>query len=95
MNVGMFLERYFIVVGGLRLPLNPYPLPSYSPTWVEWSLMAAAISAFVLIIMVFMKLVPNVAMSEMTEEKKHEKLTAEEWAARFGITIPQRSSGGK
>lgn len=64
-NVGMFLERYFLVIGGLRVPLNPYPAASYSPTWVEWSLMVAGAAIFVLIIVVVMKLVPPISVWEM------------------------------
>lgn len=64
-NVGMFLERYFLVVGGLRVPLNPYPPASYSPTWVEWSLMAAGIAIFALIVVLVMKLVPPVSVWEV------------------------------
>ncbi|MDH3295956.1 MAG: polysulfide reductase NrfD, partial [Acidimicrobiia bacterium] len=31
----MFVERYFIVVAGMRVPLMPYEPADYSPTWVE------------------------------------------------------------
>ncbi len=48
--VGMALERYVIVVGGLRIPLQPYEPASYSPTWVEWSVSAGGIALFSLII---------------------------------------------
>ncbi|MFQ5872950.1 MAG: NrfD/PsrC family molybdoenzyme membrane anchor subunit [Dehalococcoidia bacterium] len=67
-NIGMVIERY-LIVGGLHVPLNPYPHPSYSPTWVEWSLMAAGIAAFILLITLLLKLVPSVAVTEMLEER--------------------------
>ncbi len=67
-NLAMFIERYLIVVGGLQLPLNPYEIASYSPTWVEWSLLAAGVAVFVLIVVVFLKLVPALAVTEMLEE---------------------------
>jgi Ni/Fe-hydrogenase subunit HybB-like protein len=67
-NIGMFIERYLIVVGGLMQPLNPYPVPSYSPTWVEWSLTAAGIGVFALIIALLLKMVPSVAVAEMLED---------------------------
>ncbi|MBI4313073.1 MAG: polysulfide reductase NrfD [Chloroflexi bacterium] len=66
-NIGMFLERYVIVIGGMHVPLNPYGVPVYGPTWVEWSLMAAGSAAFVLIIAVMLKLVPSMAVWEMLE----------------------------
>lgn len=67
-NIGMFLERYFIVVGGLRVPLNPYEPATYSPSWVEWSLMAAGIAVFLLLLTVLLKFLPIVAVWEMHEE---------------------------
>ncbi len=66
-NIGMFLERFFIVVGGLRVPLNPYDPATYWPTWVEWSLMAAVFALFALMIMVMLKLVPGISISEVLE----------------------------
>jgi molybdopterin-containing oxidoreductase family membrane subunit len=75
-NVGMLLERYFIVVGGLDDPLNPYATPTYSPTWVEWSLMAAGFAGFALMILILLKMVPSVAIWEMREEREGEKSSA-------------------
>lgn len=71
-NIGMFIERYLIVVGGLREPLNPYELPSYSPSWVEWSLMAAGVAIFVLLIVLSLKLIPGLAATEMIEQAEEE-----------------------
>ncbi|MDO8472337.1 MAG: NrfD/PsrC family molybdoenzyme membrane anchor subunit [Dehalococcoidia bacterium] len=70
-NIGMWIERYLIVVGGLSLPLQPYQPATYSPTWVEWSLMAAGIAAFALLIAVISKLVPVVAVWEMVAHRQH------------------------
>lgn len=64
-NVGMFLERYFLVVGGLRVPLNPYEPATYSPSWVEWSLMAGGSALFALVVVTLMKLFPPLSLWEM------------------------------
>ena len=66
-NVGMLLERYFIVVGGLRLPLNPYAAPGYTPTLNELAIIVGLCSLFVLILLVMMKLAPAISVSEMLE----------------------------
>ncbi len=71
-NIGMFLERYFIVVGGLRVPLNPYEAASYAPTWVEWSLMLAGTAVFALLITFLTKILPIVAIWELREEQAEE-----------------------
>lgn len=67
-NIGMVLERYVIVVGGLHVPLNPYEMPTYTPSWVELSLAAAGFAGFTLLIVLLLKLVPSVAVWEIEEE---------------------------
>lgn len=95
-NIAMFLERYLIVVGGMRVPLNPYELPSYSPTWVEWSLMAGGIALFVLIVMLMLKLVPNVAITDMLEEYEESEAGSEvvRPVPRSFTPSPQPAGGG-
>jgi molybdopterin-containing oxidoreductase family membrane subunit len=75
-NGGMLLERYFIVVGGLKVPLNPYEPASYFPTWIEWSLMLAGVAVFVLIITALAKALPIVAIWELREEQHEIESTA-------------------
>jgi len=67
-DIAMFLERYFIVVTGLRIPLMPYEPASYAPTFVEWSIFAGGIAVFCLLITVAIKIFPMFAVWEMTEE---------------------------
>ncbi|MBI2165194.1 MAG: polysulfide reductase NrfD [Chloroflexi bacterium] len=71
--VGMWLERFIIVVAGLRVPLMPYEPSWYIPTWVEWSVMAAAFAMFGLIIAVFSKLVPVISIWEVAEQYEEEE----------------------
>ena len=67
--VGMYLERYLIVVAGFRVPLMPYAPSDYSPTWVEWSILAGAFGIFALIISVFVKLFPVISVWEVLEHR--------------------------
>lgn len=78
-NIGMFIERYLIVMGGLREPLNPYELPTYWPTWIEWSLMATGISLFILIITLVLKVLPSLAIVELIEHEAEEESTIHLW----------------
>ncbi|MFQ5827383.1 MAG: NrfD/PsrC family molybdoenzyme membrane anchor subunit, partial [Dehalococcoidia bacterium] len=73
-DVGMWLERYFIVVGGTRVPTMPFEPANYFPTWVEWSIMAAAFAAFALIITLAVKLLPVIAIWEVVEHYEEEKV---------------------
>ena len=72
--VAMWIERYIIVVTGLRVPLMPYEPHDYAPTWVEWSLLAAGLALFALLITVFTKVFPIIAVWEVAED--HETTAA-------------------
>ncbi len=69
-DLAMFAERYFIVISAQRVPLMPYEPFDYVPTWVEWSIFGAAVAFFVLLIAVFVKVFPIMAVWEMVEERK-------------------------
>ena len=67
-NIGMWLERFTIVVPTLSNPRAPVHGFSYWPSWVEWSLMAGCFAAFTLLYMGFTKLFPIVSIWELQEE---------------------------
>jgi Ni/Fe-hydrogenase subunit HybB-like protein len=69
--VGMWLERFIIVVPTLARPMLPYPTPTYRPNWVEWSVMAACTAAIALVFVVFAKFFPLISVWEMEEEEEH------------------------
>ena len=79
-TVAMWIERYVIVVSGLHVPLTPYEPASYAPTWVEWSLLAAGLALFALLITVFTKIFPIIAVWEVAED--HEAMVGAPGAAR-------------
>ncbi len=64
-NVGMWLERFTIVVPSLSNPRAPIHGFVYAPSWVEWSLMAGCFAAFGLLYMGFTKLFPIVSIWEL------------------------------
>jgi molybdopterin-containing oxidoreductase family membrane subunit len=77
-TVGMWLERFTIVVPTLVNPRLPYERGTYSPTWVEWSAIAACFSAFILLYMIFTRLFPIVSIWEIKEGRKVALTEAEE-----------------
>lgn len=69
-DIAMFAERYFIVISSQRVPTMPYEPFDYIPSWVEWSIFAAAVALFVLLIALFVKVFPIMAVWEIVEEKE-------------------------
>ncbi|MFQ5499793.1 MAG: NrfD/PsrC family molybdoenzyme membrane anchor subunit [Candidatus Zixiibacteriota bacterium] len=66
-NIGMWLERYTIVVPSLSHTRLPYPTGVYTPSWVELSLFAGCVAAFILLYMFFAKTFPIVSLWEVQE----------------------------
>jgi Fe-S-cluster-containing dehydrogenase component/Ni/Fe-hydrogenase subunit HybB-like protein len=67
--VAMWIERYLIIVAGFRVPLMAYTPENYSPSWVEWSILAGGFALFMLIISIFAKLFPVVSIWEVIEHR--------------------------
>ncbi|MBI2325109.1 MAG: polysulfide reductase NrfD [Chloroflexi bacterium] len=67
--VTMWIERYLIVVAGLRVPVMPYEPASYVPSWVEVAILAAAFALFALLISVFAKVFPVISVWEVAEHR--------------------------
>ena len=67
-SIGMWLERFTIVVPSLANPRAPIHAFIYVPSWVEISLMAGCFAAFALLYMGFTKLFPVISIWELEEE---------------------------
>lgn len=72
-NVGMWIKRFIIVVPTLQVPLLPYDVGVYHPTWVEWSLTAGSFAGFALLFMVFARIFPVISIWEVKEELEERK----------------------
>jgi len=75
-DIGMWVERFDIVVPTLALPQLPYAWGQYSPSWVEISITAAAFAGFALIYLVFTRNFPIVSMWETADQSPHEEFSA-------------------
>jgi molybdopterin-containing oxidoreductase family membrane subunit len=62
--IGMWLERFLIVVPTLARPALPAAWGTYSPTWVEISITAGTFAAMALLYLLFSKLFPIIAIWE-------------------------------
>jgi Ni/Fe-hydrogenase subunit HybB-like protein len=70
-EIGMWLERFLIVVPSLSRPRLPMGGVSYSVSWVEWSLLAAFVAMFILLYAVFTKFFPIISIWEVEEGRDH------------------------
>jgi len=66
-NVGMWFERFNIVVTSLHQDFIPSNWAMYYPTWVDFSLLFGTICFFGTLFLVFLKFIPAVATSEVKE----------------------------
>jgi len=68
--IGMWLERFTIVVPTLVNPRLPYARGIYHPTWVEISVTLASMSCFILLYVLFTKIFPIVSVWEIQEGRE-------------------------
>ncbi len=63
--VGMWLERFLIIVVSLHRDALPSSWGDYRPTWVDLGLLAGSIGMFGMWFLLFVRFVPVVAISEV------------------------------
>ncbi len=91
-DLAMYVERYFIVVTGLRVPLLSYEPASYNPTWVEWSILASGVAGFALLIALFIKVFPIMAVWEIAEEHEARQFATDPQALPAARSVPPEVS---
>jgi Ni/Fe-hydrogenase subunit HybB-like protein len=79
-NVGMWSERFVIIVQSLEREFLPSKWESYTPTWVDLGILSGTIGFFSLLFLLFLRLVPFIAATEMKELRR--ELAHEAPAAR-------------
>ncbi len=72
-NVGMWFERYVIIITGLSREYNPTTWGIYTPSWYELGIVAGSFSFFCMFFLIFLKLFPVIAIAEIKELAIHEK----------------------
>jgi Ni/Fe-hydrogenase subunit HybB-like protein len=66
-NIGMWLERFVIIVTSLAHDFNPYSWGLYKPTFVELGITLGSFGFFFTLFLIFTKLLPVVAVTELKE----------------------------
>ncbi|WP_338868710.1 NrfD/PsrC family molybdoenzyme membrane anchor subunit [Myxococcus stipitatus] len=86
-NVGMWTERFLIIVASLSEDFLPSSWRHYAPTWVDLSLLSGTVGFFGLGFLLFLKLLPPVPISEVKQlqrEVEESEAFAREVAAQAG-----------
>lgn len=66
-NVGMWLERFVIVINSLSRDFLPSSWGLFIPTFWDWLTLAGTIGLFLLLLFLFIRFLPSVAIAEMQE----------------------------
>jgi Ni/Fe-hydrogenase subunit HybB-like protein len=65
--IGMWLERILIIVNSLSLGYEPSFWRTYAPTLVDFAILAGTLGAFLLLMLLFARLLPVISMHEVRE----------------------------
>ena len=72
-NIGMWFERFNIVVTSLSRDYLPSSWVSYSPTWVEVGFFVGTLGIFITGVLLFFRFIPMIAISELKSVAKFDK----------------------
>ncbi len=66
-NLGMWLERFVIVITSLHRDFLPSSWGMYSPTFWDWAVFTGTIGLFVALVFLFIRFLPMISIFEMRE----------------------------
>jgi len=72
--VGMWLERFMIIVQSLSHDFLPSAWHLYAPTFWDLATLAGSIGAFALLFLLFLRFLPAISMAELRKEAHHEPM---------------------
>jgi molybdopterin-containing oxidoreductase family membrane subunit len=70
-NIGMWFERFNIIVISLAKDFDPYAFGLYSPTLIEWGITLGSFGWFFTYYLGFTKTLPALSVTELKEEVEH------------------------
>jgi len=87
-NVGMWFERYVIIITGLSREYDPAVWGVYTPSWMELCILAGSFGFFSMFFLLFLKVFPVIAITELKElaihDKNHDESVHGGWAEAYG-----------
>ena len=94
--IGMWLERFLIVVPSLAHKYLPYSWGTYRPSGIEIIITAGTFAAMALLYLIFIKLIPIISMWELKvgQQKQHVEYQTARVAAPRAALAPQPDAAG-
>jgi molybdopterin-containing oxidoreductase family membrane subunit len=69
-QVGMWAERFMLIVTSLHRDFLPSSWAMYVPSWVDWTILAGTISFFLFLFLLFLRFLPFIPISELKEMRR-------------------------
>jgi len=66
-NLGMWFERFVIIVVSLAHEYEPFAMDHYTPRWVDWTITAGSFAWFFMWFLLFAKNFPTVSIMEVKD----------------------------
>jgi molybdopterin-containing oxidoreductase family membrane subunit len=66
-NIGMWFERFVIIVTSLAHEYEPWQFRNYMPSWVEMAILAGSFAWFFMWFLLFLRVLPAVSVAELKE----------------------------
>ena len=73
-NIGMWFERFVIVITSLHRDYIPSSWDMYIPTWVDWTMLAGSFGFFFTLFLLFVRALPAIAITEVKADEENTKL---------------------
>jgi Ni/Fe-hydrogenase subunit HybB-like protein len=70
-QMGMWAERFMLIVTSLHRDFLPSSWRDYVPSWVDWTILGGTVCFFLFLFLLFLRFVPFIAISEL-KEMRHE-----------------------
>ena len=70
-QIGMWSERFMLIVTSLHRDFLPSSWRMYTPSWVDWTVLGGTVFFFLFLFLLFLRFVPFIPISEL-KEMRHE-----------------------
>ncbi|HEX8273308.1 MAG TPA: NrfD/PsrC family molybdoenzyme membrane anchor subunit, partial [Longimicrobiaceae bacterium] len=91
-NIGMWFERFVIVIPSLSHEFEPWQWSGYRPTWVDYAILCGSFGWFFMWFLLFLRFLPGLSIAEIKEvlppPERHHHDVAEDEAMKLVEELP-------